>query len=682
MNDSSKYLTVAVAVKTDDRARRLSRMDSFDDRLDITLFSTWRRCRIHVRRFLDSRPVEIFLLLMVLVYAIKVFIDLATSDSPLDADVQAALDTLDFAILCFFLAELVLRLGAFGKAYLTDWWNIFDGAIVIASFVLGLITVSASSLVVLRIMRVIFRLLRVVVIFRKVSESNRTLHRIRKVTDYAIRSPVERVIEILNYAQSLKGMNHSVKDDLNWCIEVIASNKLHDPVIDASFKNRRNGRAFLEDLELEAWVDQVSGRVTKRSVNGRRGSTTISRISVRKSFNGNSSSHEDLMDQFSTEPIESVFDKVDSISFDIFEFRDVCGGDELVIMGFKLFEKFRLFSKFSINSSRLVNFLREIQSGYRETNPYHNATHAADVAQTSAFILTTGKLAEKAKMSDLEIMGMLFAAIIHDFEHPGFNNPFHIKTKHPLAIRYNDKSVLESHHVAAAFAVLLKEECNFMHHMADDRYRSIRENIVALVMATDMANHFQELGIFRGKLNLPDFANLEKKDDRQLVFDIALHASDISNPAKPLPIYAQWVHRVMNEFFLQGDQEKRLNLPVSMFMDRDTASINKCQVGFMDVIVQPLFVAFHSFLPDIDPFINNIASNKMHFQALLEQENLRANSNSTSATVEPKTPALPTVTVPVISSRPQEGDSPASNSTSNSAQEIELRQRTASPLPV
>jgi hypothetical protein len=41
--------------------------------------------------------------------------------------------------------------------------------------------------------------------------------------------------------------------------------------------------------------------------------------------------------------------------------------------------------------------------------------------------------------------------LVHDFEHPGYSNQFVIRTKHPLAIRYSDRSVLENHHLAAAF---------------------------------------------------------------------------------------------------------------------------------------------------------------------------------------------------------------------------------------
>lgn len=49
---------------------------------------------------------------------------------------------------------------------------------------------------------------------------------------------------------------------------------------------------------------------------------------------------------------------------------------------------------------------------------------------------------------------MLFAAAIHDYEHTGTTNNFHTQTRSNLAILYNDRSVLENHHVAASFKML------------------------------------------------------------------------------------------------------------------------------------------------------------------------------------------------------------------------------------
>lgn len=41
----------------------------------------------------------------------------------------------------------------------------------------------------------------------------------------------------------------------------------------------------------------------------------------------------------------------------------------------------------------------------------------------------------------LEMFTLIFSAAVHDLRHPGVNNNFLVTTSHPLAVRYNDKSV-------------------------------------------------------------------------------------------------------------------------------------------------------------------------------------------------------------------------------------------------
>ena len=58
-----------------------------------------------------------------------------------------------------------------------------------------------------------------------------------------------------------------------------------------------------------------------------------------------------------------------------------------------------------------------------------------------------------------------------------------------------------------------------------------------------------------------------------------VHCSDLSNPTKPLDIYRQWVDRIMEEFFRQGDQERAAGMEISPMCDRFNATIEKSQVG-------------------------------------------------------------------------------------------------------
>jgi hypothetical protein len=69
------------------------------------------------------------------------------------------------------------------------------------------------------------------------------------------------------------------------------------------------------------------------------------------------------------------------------------------------------------------------------------------------------------------------------------------------------------------------------------------------------------------------------------------------------------VERVISEFFNQGDQEKKLNLKVSPYMNRDDCSIPSCQVGFIEFVVGPLFEAYDKYIK-IGYELENLQKNK------------------------------------------------------------------------
>ena len=46
---------------------------------------------------------------------------------------------------------------------------------------------------------------------------------------------------------------------------------------------------------------------------------------------------------------------------------------------------------------------------------------------------------------------MIIGGACHDHEHPGVNNVYLVETRDDVAIKYNDVSVLENHHVASSF---------------------------------------------------------------------------------------------------------------------------------------------------------------------------------------------------------------------------------------
>uniref|UniRef100_A0A1I7W8S3 3',5'-cyclic-nucleotide phosphodiesterase n=1 Tax=Heterorhabditis bacteriophora TaxID=37862 RepID=A0A1I7W8S3_HETBA len=118
----------------------------------------------------------------------------------------------------------------------------------------------------------------------------------------------------------------------------------------------------------------------------------------------------------------------------------------------------------------LENYLHALEQGYsKHNNPYHNVVHAADVTQSSHFMLSQTGLANS--LGDLELLAVLFGALIHDYEHTGHTNNFHIQSGSHFALLYNDRSVLENHHVSSCFRLMKEDDKNIFLHLTRDEYR-------------------------------------------------------------------------------------------------------------------------------------------------------------------------------------------------------------------
>ncbi|XP_053184299.1 dual specificity calcium/calmodulin-dependent 3',5'-cyclic nucleotide phosphodiesterase 1A [Scomber japonicus] len=274
--------------------------------------------------------------------------------------------------------------------------------------------------------------------------------------------------------------------------------------------------------------------------------------------------------------------EVDQWSFDVFSFHEATGDHALKFLVYDLLTRYDLINRFRIPVQALVQFVEALENGYsKHRNPYHNLIHAADVTQTAHFLmLHTGLM---HWLSELEILAMVFAAAIHDFEHTGTTNNFHIHTRSEVAILYNDRSVLENHHVSAAYRLMAEDDMNILVNLNKDDWRELRALVIEMVMSTDMSCHFQQIKTMRNTLTQTHGI------DKVKVLSLMLHAADISHPAKAWPLHYRWTHSLMEEFFRQGDKEVELGLPFSPLCDRKATMIAQSQIGFIDFIVEPTF---------------------------------------------------------------------------------------------
>ena len=197
---------------------------------------------------------------------------------------------------------------------------------------------------------------------------------------------------------------------------------------------------------------------------------------------------------------------------------------------------------------------------------------------------------------------------------------FLMETRHEIAIRYNDQSVLENHHVATTYRTISENggAYNIFDEMDKEQYKQMRTLMIGAILSTDMSDHFNKFGKFKGLVLDPEF-DIANQENKKTICEMVFHLADISNATKPFEICQKWTDLLFVEFFDQGDKEKKNGLAVSMFMDRVTTNIASSQMGFIDFIIKPSFEVTVMLLPGLYRFTEGVESNKKSWEARITE---------------------------------------------------------------
>ncbi|KMY89826.1 calcium/calmodulin-dependent 3',5'-cyclic nucleotide phosphodiesterase 1 isoform X7 [Drosophila simulans] len=328
---------------------------------------------------------------------------------------------------------------------------------------------------------------------------------------------------------------------------------------------------------------------------------------------------------------------LDDWTFDVFALTEAASGQVVKYVAYELFNRYGSIHKFKIAPGILEAFLHRVEEGYcRYRNPYHNNLHAVDVMQTIHYCLCNTGLMNW--LTDLEIFASLLAALLHDYEHTGTTNNFHVMSGSETALLYNDRAVLENHHASASFRLLREDEYNILSHLSREEFRELRGLVIEMVLGTDMTNHFQQMKAMRQLLTLQ-----EATIDKQKVLSLVLHCCDISHPAKQWGVHHRWTMLLLEEFFRQGDLEKELGLPFSPLCDRNNTLVAESQICFIDFIVEPSMGVMSDMLELI---LAPIAPMNKSKPATLVEHETTANSTTNSAIVIPNSGITPSMDKP------------------------------------
>lgn len=446
--------------------------------------------------------------------------------------------------------------------------------------------------------------------------SQRRYSSMARIHSMTIEAPITKVINIINAAQESSPM--PVAEALDRVLEILRTTELYSPQLGTKEEDPHTS-------------DLVGGLMT----DGLRRSSGNEYIFATKPLHhipGHLTTPLSLSDIPAC--IAQTMENEDSWDFDIFNLESATMKRPLTYLGLKIFSRFGVCEFLNCPEATLRSWLQVIETNYHSSNSYHNSTHAADVLHATAYFLCKERV--KQSLDPIDEVASLIAATVHDVDHPGRTNSFLCNAGSELAILYNDTAVLESHHAALAFQITTRDEkCNIFKNMERNEYRTLRQAVIDMVLATEMTKHFEHVNKFVNSINKP-LAALEENggngddesvkgilmvpENRILVKRMLIKCADISNPCRPLELCIEWAGRISEEYFAQTDEEKQQGLPVVMpVFDRNTCSVPKSQISFIDYFITDMFDAWDAFA-DLPNLMQHLDNNFKYWKSLDEQK--------------------------------------------------------------
>ena len=378
-----------------------------------------------------------------------------------------------------------------------------------------------------------------------------------------------------------------------------------------SIKQSNESKTITEKTQNNFNIKEKKEILARNKSNGQK---LLEKINIIESTTGLISPNTKISLFYNENNLNKIFN-IDDKDFDIINF-DLNVGKEntLVLIGKYIYNYFNF--KEIINMTKFENWCQKITEGYNRNNSYHTDLHAADITHTSFIYFKIGLVNDIIKLDKISICALFLSCICHDYKHPGFNNNYLMETNNPIALNYNDISILENMHISEAFKLIHSDKSyNVFENFDKEKYKKIRKQMISCVLGTDMSKHQHFVDFMNNALK----ENKINESDKQEYMDLIVHSADISNPTKIFDVYYKWANLVVEEFYHQGDKEKELGLNCSC--DRNKVTIYKSQLGFIDFIEIPFYDSFVKIFPNLKFLFENLNNNRQIIKLLEEEDN-------------------------------------------------------------
>jgi hypothetical protein len=132
---------------------------------------------------------------------------------------------------------------------------------------------------------------------------------------------------------------------------------------------------------------------------------------------------------------------------------------------------------------------------------------------------------------------------------------------------------------------------DFLHHLDAESGINLKKLMRTCILATDMSQHIAMIKTLECKAQDGQLDFWEDGEDGKICLaSVLLHAADLFNFSRPLPIAKMWAERIYEEFNAQAKKKGSLAFPVQDFMVTDSEQkLAGNEIYFSNTFVLPMW---------------------------------------------------------------------------------------------
>jgi hypothetical protein len=280
-------------------------------------------------------------------------------------------------------------------------------------------------------------------------------------------------------------------------------------------------------------------------------------------------------------------------NFDMISLSESSGRSISIVSDYFL-KKWGILTELKIEESTSTSFFIKLEKvkliqSYHEVD-FSNSVHAADVMHSLLCLVLSSAIRES--LESIDALSILVAGLGHDVGHPGLTSSYLQKTFHNFSMKYNDRSPLENMHCGVIFSLMGQNDSEILKNFSNHQYFRCRKLVIDMILATDLAKHFEILGKFRSRAVLMQDLNLNIEEDRNVALALALKCADVGFTAKSFALHSKWLEFCVEEFSKQGDLESSTGKAVSVYFDRKALNKGRIACNLIRNIALPMFEVY------------------------------------------------------------------------------------------